>query len=141
MEIESQLFDEFCRRELPDGVSLQMIDQDGNVIFENSGKWLHPLFSLENFINEHEIDPSGYFLHDRISGRAAAGLTTRLGFKFVKADMMSERAISLYETYHVRYCYKERVDSIKCQTEEILEGIDDLSTIYQIIVKRRIIPY
>ncbi|MDC7244297.1 MAG: DUF1893 domain-containing protein [Sphaerochaetaceae bacterium] len=141
MGIDHEIFETLAKRTLPEGISLQMIDAGGTVLFEDSGKWLHPLFSLEHFLKGRKIDTSCCMLHDRISGKAAAGLTSRLGFKYVKADMISALAIDLYERNGVSYIYDVKVDSIMCLTEKLLKDIDDITAIYRIIEERRRIPY
>ena len=136
MELDvTPLFD----RDLPPLVSLQMVDMNNRVVFEATGKWLYPLFELEFFIHANSLDPSHFFLHDRIAGKAAAALTYRLGFTHVKADMMSSLAAHLYDTYGVTYRYNILVDKILCQTESLFEDIDDIEEIYSIVDSRRVI--
>ncbi len=137
MELEKGPHFDASKRQLPPQVSLQAVDFDGSVIFEATGKWLYPLFELEVFIEEHMIDARNYFLHDRIAGKAAAALTTRLGFKYVKAEMMSSLATNLYQSHHVVYSYTTLVDKILCQTEKLFENIDDVEEIYSVIDERR----
>ena len=132
------LFSTFAERTLPDGISLQMLSAAGEVLYETSGKWLHPLFALEHFLETHpQHDPSTCFLHDRIAGKAAAALTVRLGFKFVKADMISSLALGFYEESGVTAFYTVKVETIQCMTEKLLEDIDDTEEIYSLIEKRR----
>ncbi len=115
-----------------------MLSSSGEVIFEASGKWLHPLFSLEHFLATHtDIDAAEHFLHDRIAGKAAAALTVRLGFRHTKADMISSLAIELYERNGVNVSFNEKVERIACMTESLLEEIDDIEEIYRVIEKRR----
>ncbi|NCB01270.1 MAG: DUF1893 domain-containing protein [Spirochaetia bacterium] len=138
MEIDDSTYSLLAKRELPPLVSLQMVDIEGFVIFETTGKWLYPLFELEQFLIKQNIEPKSYFLHDRIAGRAAAALTYRLGFRYVKAHTMSSLATSLYDRLGVTFSYDVLVDSILCQTEKMFEDIDDIDYIYDVIDKRRI---
>ena len=137
MEVELETSFDLNSRVLPDDISLQMIDFQGNVYFETTGKWLHPLFDLEIFIKEKGVDTTGYVLHDRIAGKAAAAITTRLGFRYAKAEMMSMLAASLYEHHGVRYTYTTLIDRIMCQTESLFENIDDVNEIYRLVEQRR----
>lgn len=123
---------------LPEHTSVQMISRCGDVVFEASGKWLHPLFSLEHFLSSHpQFVPSDHYLHDRIAGKAAAALTCRLGFVSVKADLISSLALELYRMRGVQAVYEKEIDRIACQTETLLETIDDIEQIYTIIEHRR----
>ncbi len=137
MEVILNSFSHLYQRSLPPVVSLQVVDTDNMVIYETTGKWLYPLFELEHFIQETSLDTSLYFLHDRIAGKAAAALTYRLGFKHVKAEMMSSLAASLYEKHHVEYSYDTLVDKIYCQTETLFENVDDVDQIYKVVHERR----
>lgn len=131
-------FSFFAERTLPEGVSLQMLSPAGEVLYETSGKWLHPLFALEHFLETHpETDPSKCFLHDRIAGKAAAALTVRLGFTTVKADLISTLALDFYEKRKVKAFFDVKVDAIQCMTEKLLEHTDDTEEIYGLIQKRR----
>ncbi len=123
-------------RSLPDSVSLQVLDANQNVLFSNSGKWLHPLLATEKFLAQSDYDVSTLLLHDRIAGRAAAALTVRMGFKMVKAFLMSDLAASLYASYEVGYYADQTVARIACQTEELIDDSMDLDTIYSMIKAR-----
>lgn len=139
MEVNMNSFHHLSKRILPPVISLQVVDIHNEVVFETVGKWLYPLFELETFVKEQDLNTSLYFLHDRIAGKAAAALTSRLGFKHVKAEMMSALAASLYDMNKVHYSYEHLVDKIYCQTETIFEHIDDIEEIYTIVNNRRAI--
>jgi hypothetical protein len=123
-------------RHLPDSVSLQILDGDQKVIFSDSGKWLHPLLAAEEFLVQSNYDVTSLVLHDRIAGRAAAALTTRMGFKIVKASLMSQLAISLYDAYQIAYHADQLVERIACQTEELIDVTMDLDMIHAMILLR-----
>ena len=63
--------------------------QDGMPIFTSHSTWLHPLFELEAYLAEHPIQPEDLILQDKIIGKAAALLIYRLGFRTVKAGILS----------------------------------------------------
>ena len=122
-------------RQLPSGISLELV-HEGQVVFRSGGKWLYPLFEVERFLASHHLDASTMVLHDQIAGRAAAALTLRMGFRVVKARMMSRYAQRLYEAHGVAYCYDERVDRILCCTEDLIDDSMDMEAIYRMLRQR-----
>jgi hypothetical protein len=64
---------------------------EGTPIFASFGKWLHPLFALEDDLAYHSIPPEYLILQDKIIGKAAALLIYRLDFRTVKAGILSRR--------------------------------------------------
>ncbi len=106
------------------------------MIFSSSGKWLHPLFQLEDFLREGSIDPSMLSLHDSISGIAAASLTIRLGIRKVHADLISEGALGLYRAYGCEIHSDRITDRIKCITESMISLSDDLEESYRKLRKK-----
>jgi len=128
--------DWFARRDLPAHVSLQLLDASGNVVFASNGKWLHPLLEVERFLEESSLDSGKLFLHDRISGRAAACLTVRMGFTRVKASVMSRLAEQVYRAHGVCCLAQTLVDRIACKTEELIDSSMDLDAVHAMIVGR-----
>ena len=124
------------QRKLPDTVSLQILDSDQQVLFSSTGKWLHPLLAAEEFLSDPLLDASGLILHDRIAGRAAAALTVRMGFKMVKADLMSKLAESVYMQHGVPYCADTVIERITCQTEDLIDESMDLDDVHAFIKQR-----
>ena len=53
---------------------------EGSPIFTSYGKWLHPLFELEDYLADHAFQPDHLILQDKIIGKAAALLILRMGF-------------------------------------------------------------
>jgi len=123
-------------RELPESISLQIIDLNQNIVFSSKGKWLHPLLEAQRFIYQESIEPEAMVLHDRISGRAAAALAVHIGFGAVRASMMSRLAESVYQRYRVPYIADTVVDRIACKTEDIIDDEMELEAIYDLIVER-----
>ncbi len=122
-------------RSLPDGISLEVLDQ-GRVVFTSTGKWLHPLLDLERFLTQERLDASGLIAHDTIVGRAAAALMVRMGFRTVKSRMMSTCAVTLFERYGVAFCHDVLVEKIACRTEELITAGMDLEAIHGMILER-----
>jgi zinc transport system ATP-binding protein len=115
--------------------SLQVI-LDGNIVFESFGKWLYPLFDLEDHLQEHPIDMSRVELRDKVIGKAAALLILRLGVGRVHGETISELGIGVFESAGLPYSYDQRVPRIACKTEELLADVEDLEEVYQILCKR-----
>ena len=107
---------------------------DGELIFYSDGKWLHPLFELENFLMQQKFNPASLILKDKIVGRAAALLQLYLGVKSVRAGMMSQLAKELFDHFQIDYEYENLVDRIQCRTEELLKDEYDPNKAYEIIL-------
>lgn len=85
----------------------------------------------ENFLyTSHErgvkplLDPldegqsfEGFFAADRVVGKAAACLYVLLRIKEVHADIISRRALGVFEKYAVPVYYRELVDAIENRTK------------------------
>ena len=122
--------------DLKTGVSLQLYNSACSVIFESSGKWLYPLFEVEVFLKDYSLDSREIYLHDKIAGRAAACLISRMGFRWCFIDTVSEPALEIFESYGVVCRYKQLVEKIACQTEELLNTEHTLEEVYYMLSKR-----
>lgn len=126
------------RRPMPKGVSLVVYQGDTNV-FTSGGKWLHPLFELEQFLKESKLDAtaiSTLSLHDTAAGLAAAALMVRMGIRKVHVNIISELALQCYEHYQVDVSWERKVDRLACMTEEILSLDMGLDEIYATLRRR-----
>lgn len=115
--------------------SLQLI-LDGKPVFESSGKWLYPLFELEDFLQDSPIDMPKAELHDKIIGKAAALLITRLEPGKVHGGVMSQRAMPVFDAAGIPYGYDQAVERILCKTEDLLADIDDIENAYSLLSRR-----
>jgi len=106
------------------------------LVFCSDGKWLYPLFELENFLSTSDLDPAALAVRDKIIGRAAALLLIRLGIREVRAGIMSKLGKEALEKYGVRHECDSLVDRIDCRTEEILAGEFDPEKAYTILKQR-----
>jgi len=106
---------------------------EGSPIFTSHGKWLHPLFELEAYLAEHPIQPEDLILQDKIIGKAAALLIYRLGFRTVKAGILSRLGEAVLQRYGIAYTYEQLVDRIHCQTEDLLAEVEDPEATYQLV--------
>jgi len=109
---------------------------NGTPIFTSSGKWLYPLFELEEYLAEHPSQPENLILQDKIIGKAAALLIHRLGFRIVKAGILSRLGEAVLYRYGIAYSYEQLVDRIHCQTEELLVEVEDSEEAYQLVKVR-----
>ncbi len=113
--------------------SLEVFFED-DLIFHSDGKWLHPLFELEQFLKQNNYDPGFLIVKDKIVGRAAALLQLYLGMKSVSAGMMSKLAKELFDHFQISYEYEKLVDRIQCRTEELLQHEYDPNKAYEMII-------
>ena len=116
-------------------VSLEVLDGERRV-FTATGKWLHPLLELTEFLEGRSIDTGRLLLRDRIVGRAAALLIVRLGFRTVHADLVSDLALEVFKTNQVHATWDKRVHRIDCRTEELLAHVTDPQEAYRLIRER-----
>jgi len=105
-------------------------------VFTSTGKWLYPLFDLENFLNEQSYDPDKLVLYDKVIGKASSLLITRLGIKNVIGGIVSKPAEIVFKTNNIRYTPGRAVEFIDCRTEHILMDISDPDDAYEILRKR-----
>jgi hypothetical protein len=106
---------------------------EGTPIFTSHGKWLHPLFALEDYLADHAFQPAHLILQDKIIGKAAALLIHRLGFCTVQAGVLSRLGEAVLQRYEIAYSYEQLVDRIHCQTEELLATVEDPEEAYQLV--------
>ncbi|MCR4676792.1 MAG: DUF1893 domain-containing protein [Sphaerochaetaceae bacterium] len=118
--------------ELQEGHTLEVF-RDGEAIFSSSGHWLHPLFELEDFIKENNLNPQELSLHDSIQGRAAAALTVRLGIKKVNCTTISSLALSYYRKVGIEPFYEKSVPKILCKTEDFISESMSEDEIYELL--------
>ena len=109
---------------------------EGTPIFTSRGKWLHPLFELEDYLAEHAFQPENLILQDKIIGKAAALLILRMGFQTIKAGVLSRLGEAVLQRHGIVYTYERLVDRIHCQTEELLATVEDPEAAYQLVKVR-----
>jgi zinc transport system ATP-binding protein len=109
---------------------------EGTPIFTSFGKWLHPLFELEDYLAEHAFQPENLILQDKIIGKAAALLIHRLRFRTVKAGILSRLGEAVLQRYEIAYTYELLVERIHCQTEELLATVEAPEEAYQLVKVR-----
>ena len=112
------------------------VHYDDRQVFSSTGKWLHPLFELEEFLSTNSFPPAGVLVEDKIVGKAAALLLVRIGIRQVKAGVLSKLAKGVLERYGVRFSSSTIVERIDCQTESLLADVEDPEQAYRIIMAR-----
>ncbi len=106
------------------------------VIFTSTGKWLYPLFDLEQFLKKENYPGESLVIQDKIVGKASALLIHYLGCKKVKAGIISEPAQKVFEENGIEYSFTKQVPLISCKTEILLKDINDKDTAYKILKER-----
>ena len=106
---------------------------DGQVLYSSDGKWLYPLFDLEEYLEEYPDLLRNATVWDKVIGKAAALLILRMGGNRVHGVLMSELAAEVLEKAGVAYSFDSLVPRIDCQTEEILEDIVDPDEAYKLL--------
>ncbi|MDR2680248.1 MAG: DUF1893 domain-containing protein [Tannerella sp.] len=96
-----------------------------NVVFTSDAHWLHPLFELYDFLRKKQLPAGELFLHDKIAGKAAACMIVYLGIKKCRIELISKRAMPVFERAGVEYSYDRAVEHIDCRTEYLID--DDMS--------------
>jgi len=107
--------------------------RNGTPIFTSYGKWLYPLFELEAYLADHTFQRDTLILQDKIIGKAAALLIHRLGFRTVKAGILSRRGEVVLQRHGMSYTYEQLVERIQCQTEELLATVEDPEEAYRLV--------
>jgi zinc transport system ATP-binding protein len=106
------------------------------LVFHSDGKWLYPLFELEEFLAGANLPAAQLTVKDKIVGRAAALLEVRLGVGRVVAGTMSELGRRALERYNVEHEYGTLVERILCKTEELLDDEYDPERAYEMLKAR-----
>lgn len=113
-----------------------LVKQGEKVIFSSHGKWLYPLFELEDFLATNNVPVGELSLQDKIAGKAAAFLIVRLGFKNVRILLASEGAAEVFKRFGVNFSADKLVSRIQCKTEEIVQGDEPIDDVWQMLRRR-----
>jgi hypothetical protein len=116
-------------------VSLEFL-VDGQVLFSSRGRWLHPLFELEQYLEAHSVDTSRSEIHDKVVGRGSAFLIVRLGITRVHAVLLSRLGKDVLDRAAVTCTWDTLVDKIECGTEELLRAVTDPAAAYAVLAER-----
>ena len=106
------------------------------IVFTSDSHWLHPLFELEDFLKKEHIPASEIMLHDKIAGKAAACMMVYLGVRQCHIELISERAIPVFEAAGIAYSYDEKVEHIDCRTEYLIDDGMTVDEVWLFLRKR-----
>ncbi len=115
--------------------SLILLHND-QIVFTSDEHWLYPLFELEQYLTNSKIPVEQLFLKDKIAGKAAAALIVRLGIRNCFIELLSERAVPVFEQFGVKYAYHQLVDHIQCRTEDLISDKMSMEDTYLFLRKR-----
>lgn len=114
-----------------------ILSQGDTTLFTATGRWLHPLFALRTFLQEHQDIPVAQcHLHDRLIGKAAALLIVGLGIRSVSTDLLSDLGREVFQRRGIPVTAAAEVDRIACATEELLFPVNDPDEAWRIIENR-----
>ncbi len=109
---------------------------DGQVLFASAGKWLHPLFELEQFLKIRGINASQGEIRDKVVGRGSAFLIARLGARRTHAGMLSRLGKEVLDRAGVACTWDVLVEEIDCGTENLLREVTDPEEAYRLLAER-----
>jgi hypothetical protein len=75
-------------------------------------------------------------VHDKVIGKAAAMLITRIGAGSAHGEVMSKLGRDIFLQAGIPHTYGTLVERIDCQTEELLLEINDLELAHQLLMER-----
>ena len=113
-----------------------VVTYKGEEIFTSRGKWLYPLFELEDLFKDHDYPRDELDVVEKVAGQAAAFLIARLGIKKCHIKLISDKAIPVFKRFGVSFTYDEKVPLIQCRTEHILDKDMSLDEAWQILRRR-----
>ncbi|MCH5291303.1 MAG: DUF1893 domain-containing protein [Treponema sp.] len=124
---------------LPAGITLQVYTRD-RLIFSSGGKWLLPLFELEQFLAAYKGPRELLSIHDTAIGKAAAVLLARMGVERIHANVASLLAVEYIEhlkpNQSIQISYDTCVERLLCATESQLAPLTDSDTMYTLLRQR-----
>lgn len=129
------------RNPLPKNTTLEVYN-GGTLIFKNSGKWLNPLFDLDDFLKNYSGDKSDLRAHDTAIGKAAAVLMSRMKIKHIQANLISDLALEYINfrnknaSEKIEVHYSSKVHRLLCATEEQLSSLSDEDEMYFLLRQR-----
>lgn len=109
----------------------------GRTAFTSTGRWLHPLFELSDFLDRTHVDVAAAELRDKVVGRGSAFLVVRLGIRRLHAALLSRLGKDVLDRAGVEVTWDTLVDRIACATESLLEDITDADEAWRILSDRR----
>ncbi len=119
----------------PSNSTSLIVTRDDEIIFQSDGKWLYPLFDLEDYLSNTQQNLENTIVWDKVIGKASALLLVYLQAECVHGQLISELAIKVFKHFQIPLNYNQRVPRIKCKTEILLLDIDDPHQAYKMLCK------
>ena len=113
-----------------------IIRYQDSIIFTSDSHWLHPLFEFDDFLTKNRYPVSELFLQDKIAGKAAACMIVRLGIKKCHIELISERAMPVFEKAGIDFTYDTLVEQIDCRTEYLITDDMPVDDVWLFLRKR-----
>ena len=113
-----------------------IIRYQNTIIFTSDSHWLHPLFEFDDFLRKNTYPVAELFLQDKIAGKAAASMIVRLGIRRCHIELISARAIPVFEKAGVDFTYDTLVEHIDCRTEYLITDDMTVDEVWLFLRKR-----
>ncbi len=113
-----------------------IVKHNNEEVFTSRGKWLFPLFDLDDFLSEQTYPPEELHLKEKVAGQAAAFLIVRLGIRSCHVKLISDLALSVFNRFNTKITFDEQVPQIQCRTENILMKDMEPETAWQLLRRR-----
>eukprot|EP01065_Artemidia_motanka_P037001 TRINITY_DN45124_c0_g1_i1.p1 TRINITY_DN45124_c0_g1~~TRINITY_DN45124_c0_g1_i1.p1 ORF type:complete len:153 (+),score=38.74 TRINITY_DN45124_c0_g1_i1:44-460(+) len=113
------------------------------VVFQSSGKWLHPIFELREWLlpegpsGQPRFPPESLAIRDKVVGRAAALLFLHTGIRQVHAVTLSKPGQAALVDAGVAPTYDSLIESVGCRTERMLADCADPAAACEILSQLR----
>jgi len=128
---------------LPEDITIRVFDGE-MLIFSSAGKWLMPIFELEQFMETYTGPRTCLSAHDTAIGKAAAVMMIRLGISRMYANLTSDVALTyiarlntvnneLNKNSHIQLLYDRKVPKLLCATEDMLAPLSDTDAMYLLL--------
>ena len=105
-------------------------------VFTSDQHWLHPLFEFEEYLQESGKSAEKMFLRDKVAGKAAACMMVYLGIRKCHIELLSQRAIPIFEENNIEFGYDQVVERIQCGTEDLITDTMSINETYLFLRKR-----
>jgi zinc transport system ATP-binding protein len=113
-----------------------IVTLNNKTVFTSDQHWLHPLFEFEEYLQESRESAEKMFLRDKVAGKAAACMMVYLGIRKCHIELLSERAIPIFEENKIEFSYDHLVARIECGTEDLITDDMSIKETYLFLRKR-----
>lgn len=113
-----------------------IISYRGHTVFTSDSRWLHPLFELHDFLQREQLPAPELFLRDKIAGKAAACMMAHMGIRQCHVELVSRRALPVFEKAGISCSHERITEQIDCCTEELIDCDMPLEDVWLLLRKR-----